>query len=365
MRTFIIYLLRAFVSIVVSLGVSFVVFLFAINTDTVKAKMEAKFSEQIGAELDIAGPVMPGVSRDGVSLAMDQVTVTLPESGGVWEARQFKGTLPLSAAKEFRLTAQARGLVIDGREIGDLVMLLNLTSEAMIVEPLSGRVMGGALSGRVSYKKGYLEIHAEIAGMDYAELIEGAAAPGQAKLYIYTDGFDTRSLVSGLNGTVILRAGAGHLPGNIINLWAGDPISALARSAAAQQQTQVNCFLGEFKIRRGVAQAQKLMLDTPRATLFGTGKWNMSLNALDMMIRPETKGVKALNLGTPILLTGPIQRPQTTIAKSDIAARLGRIVAQGIDPAALAMQVMNIGTPENRCGEIAARVQQAAEKARQ
>ena len=105
----------------------------------------------------------------------------------------------------------------------------------------------------------------------------------------------------------------------LLGINAGRGLSLLL--SGDQSTSGVRCAVGEFQVRRGIATARTLVIDTDVVVATGTGTIDLGTETFDLRFDGETKRPRLLRVWAPITVTGPLTGPR-------IAADTGAIVGQ-------------------------------------
>lgn len=105
----------------------------------------------------------------------------------------------------------------------------------------------------------------------------------------------------------------------LLGINAGRGLSLLL--SGDQSTSGVRCAVGDFQVRRGIATARTLVIDTDVVVATGTGTIDLGTETFDLRFDGETKRPRLLRVWAPITVTGPLTGPR-------IAADTGAIVGQ-------------------------------------
>jgi uncharacterized protein involved in outer membrane biogenesis len=94
----------------------------------------------------------------------------------------------------------------------------------------------------------------------------------------------------------------------------------------------LNCFIGLFDIKQGIATTNLLIFDTPGATVRGNGSINLVNNTLDLVLVPKAKGVSFSSLATNVRISGTIKEPRVLpiISKTGLAKVAVGVLGGGV-----------------------------------
>lgn len=161
-------------------------------------------------------------------------------------------------------------------------------------------------------------------------VIEGQMA-ARAKLTGY--GNSVRAAAGSANGTLTVVAPSGELRQAFAELL-GVNISKglLLLLSESPKRSKVRCAVADFRVKDGVARANRIVVDTDVVLVKGEGTVNLRTERLDLRFEGESKKPRLLRLFVPITVNGPFTRP-------GIDLETGNALAQGGIGAALAALV--------------------------
>nr|WP_298681925.1 AsmA family protein [uncultured Dongia sp.] len=120
-----------------------------------------------------------------------------------------------------------------------------------------------------------------------------------------------RALLAGANGNVLFETGSGRLQNNIVRLLFADLFSLIAVGGNGDAAL-VNCLVTRFDIKNGIAQSRGIVLDTPGATVLGSGDIDLRAEQLDLHLDTQSKQINLANLAVPMNVGGTLSKPSVT-----------------------------------------------------
>jgi len=141
--------------------------------------------------------------------------------------------------------------------------------------------------------------------------------------------------------------------------------SVVLTTLVGDKQIQLNCVAGDFAVTKGVMQTRSLIIDTEDALISVDGTVDLNNERLNLVIRPETKGIRIVTLRAPLYVTGPFKAPKVSVDTGQVALKAGiaATLAAIAPPLAALLPLANMGkeTP-SKCNELlsAARVEPVA-----
>jgi len=113
-------------------------------------------------------------------------------------------------------------------------------------------------------------------------------------LDLLSRGSSIAGLMAGLNGGMVAVMGQGRADNKPIQILGGDlaggVFELLNPSSKEANRTEINCAVGGFDIKDGVAKVTALVVDTPDLSVIGEGLVNLRDETLDLSLKPYSKG---------------------------------------------------------------------------
>jgi uncharacterized protein involved in outer membrane biogenesis len=110
------------------------------------------------------------------------------------------------------------------------------------------------------------------------------------------------------NGNVLFETGSGRLQNSFVKLLFANLFNLISFGGSGDA-SQVNCLVTRFDIKDGVAHSRGLVLDTPGATVLGSGNIDLRNERLDLHLDTQSKQVNLANLAVPMIVSGPLSSP--------------------------------------------------------
>lgn len=119
-------------------------------------------------------------------------------------------------------------------------------------------------------------------------------------------GRSMREIAASLNGPVVVALGPGPIDTNVLDFLSKDIFSIHRRDALS-----LVCALARFDFARGTGTTRRIVIDTTRATAYGSGWVSLGSETLDLAFAPTTKGKSLASVAAivPVRVYGPILRP--------------------------------------------------------
>lgn len=178
-------------------------------------------------------------------------------------------------------------------------------------------------------------------------------ARGNAALDLAASGASVRDMVASLGGSAWIVANQGRISNDDWELIAEDLTTKFLPFIEETDRGTLNCAVGRWTLKRGVAETGILMIDSDRVTIAGEGTIDLARERLDMRLVPNPKDASLISLATPILLTGALRDPQIAPDPLAVAKGIGSVVggAAIAGPFALLLPFVSSGSDEPACAE--------------
>jgi hypothetical protein len=108
----------------------------------------------------------------------------------------------------------------------------------------------------------------------------------------------------------------------------------------------LNCIVSHIDVADGVAKTDKLLLDTRRLTIAGSGALDLGTERLDLLLSPNPKQASLVSLANPVRVTGTLAAPNVAVTKLPrrwTTATSG-LLAGLVNPAFLLLAFSDIGS---------------------
>ena len=122
-----------------------------------------------------------------------------------------------------------------------------------------------------------------------------------------------------------------------------------------KEPVQVNCGLIGFTVRKGVAAADPILIDTTKNVMVGRGGFSFRNEAVDLAFRADGKKFSLISAQSPVTVNGYFAKPGINVISSDLLLRGGGAVALGLiaTPLASVLAFVDIGDAKSAaCGPV-------------
>lgn len=249
--------------------------------------------------------------------------------------------------------------------IDNLYTRIKMDNSVLSLTPLNFGVAGGKLTselkidGKNSPAEARMKIEAR--GLKLKSLfpsVESMRASlgevnGNAELS--AKGNAVASLLASTNGNVNALITQGTVSKFILEAIGLNVSSVVASKLFGDKQVQLNCMVSDFGVKNGLMQARTFVVDTTDATIGVQGNIDFAKEALNLKIKPESKGIRIISLRSPLHVDGTFKHPDVGIDKDVVALKAGAAIALGAiaAPAAAIVALINPGEEEaSPCAEL-------------
>jgi len=163
----------------------------------------------------------------------------------------------------------------------------------------------------------------------------------------------SETVLSKINGTVNLFMNysyynAENKPG------VSDDFLKLMAGTEGENKILLNCFLGEFELKNGLATTEVLVFDAKGAFVLGEGDINLDTRELNITLTPKSKGVGLASLAIPMKVSGELGNPTigpegVSVAKGILKTAFGLVTGAVGYVAVQALDAIISGQSENPC----------------
>jgi len=115
----------------------------------------------------------------------------------------------------------------------------------------------------------------------------------------------------------------------------------------------MKCFAANLTAKEGVVKADVLVLDTEKATIFGSGTIDLAKEQFDLVFKPKPKSV-TLNTAVPIRVGGTFQDPTVSAEAVGTLRKIAGIASLFVFPPAAIAGLADFGSGNNQCVKLAA-----------
>jgi hypothetical protein len=126
---------------------------------------------------------------------------------------------------------------------------------------------------------------------------------------IVARGIEREELLSSLDGSLAVALQDAEIEGAAYDLLATSVLEWVYSGAAMETSTHIDCTMGQFSIKSGVARSDNLFIETKRMVATGTAKVDLPRQRLDITIEPLSKS-RRLQIPSSVTLRGDFDNPK-------------------------------------------------------
>jgi len=216
--------------------------------------------------------------------------------------------LPLEALKSVNasVTINAKQIKTSSLILEKTKIVLTLKNGNLSIKPLSTLVAGGSLNGNIglnaSGKTAALVTDISIKGLELSQLeyYKGRVKGGKTDVTIKVKGSgnSVSKIMAGLNGNLLAKIGKGELKDSKTKAVGMDLFSLLNPTAASREGTTIECGVVNFKIKDGIATADKgIAVAANTMNVIGSGTIDLKTEKLDIGITPQAREGAGISVG--------------------------------------------------------------------
>ncbi len=124
--------------------------------------------------------------------------------------------------------------------------------------------------------------------------------------------------------------------------------NVIITTIVGDKQVKLNCMATDFGVTNGLMQTRSFIIDTDDAILDVTGNINLAQERMDLVLKPDSKGLRVLSLRSPIYVRGSFKQPQVSVDKGVMAMKAGGALAlAALAPLAALIPLVNTGPGES------------------
>lgn len=271
------------------------------------------------------------------------------KEGRIFPDRPFPLKTLRQADADVRI--QAAQVLLPNLPLNSLEMTMVLKDGTLTVKPFKAVIGEGSMDGHLSLqsqekiasftmvlKINKLDIRYLTKDLKGAEGLEGNL---DADIDLRAHGASIASLMGGLNGRTVLVMGKGRVDNKVIDLLGGDLSSSLFLLLNPFRKetptTPINCFVGGFDIKDGIASTTAFVLHTDYMVVVGEGEINLKTERLNLSLKPVPKegigsrftgklNVSLSELTRPFKLGGTLAHPSLAIDPTQTAIAFGKAI---------------------------------------
>jgi len=273
-----------------------------------------------------------------------------PSAGG----RLFpERPLPLAglAKMDAMLKLRVERVAFRGIALEKAATQLSISNGRLAVQPFRLKAGKGTVQGNLSLESvaqlPKARVSVQAAGLDADHLLAFfgkkdvvGGVPLSLSLEVAGRGHSIRAIMAGLDGRLLIQAGAGRINNRYLDIAGADTFSQLLAvlnpAAAKRDYSALECAVVNFTVNNGIATTNRgIAAKTSMMTLVGSGGINLKTEELDIGFKPAARGGIGINLGQlagAVRLGGTLAKPAIMVdpvGAAKTAATVGGAIATG------------------------------------
>ncbi len=248
----------------------------------------------------------------------------------------------------------------------DTLLRITLEQGRMKLVSEQGTIYGATASGELlidaSVEPPKLLMEAKARGADVGKIMRDWSEPpfmtgqGDFEIKLSFTGNSLATLMSTLSGETKIVVGEGQAEVGVLERMVRTVGLKTIGNLLGQEKVDtvpMNCFAANLSAEAGVVKADVLVMDTDRASIFGSGTVDLGKEKYDLLFKPKPKSV-TLNTAVPIRLGGTFRDPTVSAEKVGALRKLAGIASLFVFPPAAIAGLVDFGAENNQCVKLAA-----------
>lgn len=240
----------------------------------------------------------------------------------------------------------------------DVVTQIRMNDRVLSLSPLNFGMAGGTVAANISLDGRKKDIDAQIKlaarhlklrqlfpklqsmQASFGEINGDAALTGH--------GNSVSTMLATANGELAAVVSEGSVSKFILEAAGLNVANVVFVKLFGDKQIELNCLVSDFGVQNGRASVRRFVLDTDEAVINVAGEIDLAHEALELDVRPKTKGFRIFSLRTPLYAKGTFKNPDVGPYKGPLIARAGAAIAlAAVAPVAAAIPLINPGSADD------------------
>jgi hypothetical protein len=182
------------------------------------------------------------------------------------------------------------------------------------------------------------------------------------RLKLAGTGNSPAAMLGTASGRLDLHSNGGSMSKLALKIASVQVLDIVRYMIGGDEQAQLRCAVMSFKMDKGVAKSDVIVVDTDDTIIGGGGTVSLKDETLDLSLVPLPKDPAPLQLRGPLYVRGPFVKPDYGIDKKALARKVGSSLLLGlINPLAAIVPLIETGPGKDApCGQLIATVEAAA-----
>lgn len=292
-----------------------------VNLAGKRPKVTGKLKAKVLDIDKLLGPqTSPGVAAD-----------TGPQVAGAKSAARVFSADPLALAgmkaADLDLNITVDQALVSKLSLAAVNMGLKLTAGKLSVDPLSLNLEGGEIKGNAllnaATKLPAFKIRTTIRKLDVGRVLK---AVGQGdlvtlglngKVNLSSKGASVQQWMAGLNGMVKFSGRNGRINDAAFSSFTSG-LGNILPWAKQADASLIKCAVISMPVKKGVALADTILIDTPGFAVAVTGNVDLSGELLHLTVVPKAKNASLASFAVPLRVKGPLAAPYVDADPKDV-----------------------------------------------
>jgi uncharacterized protein involved in outer membrane biogenesis len=289
--------------------------------------------------------------------------------------------LPLESWAKLDVDVAVRaGTLAAGKvPVKDLDARLVLKDRVVTVEPLKAGIGGGSIAGTMNLDGRKSPAHAKVDLKIQKVDINGLMPPDKqgkktdkvtagrldGRVALAGTGESVNGILGNADGRLSLVVNGGNVSAFIMEAVGLDLWEMLKFKMQGDKGIEIRCGVVDFGVKKGLMNADAVVLDTSDTKLVVTGDINLGKESLNLTIHPEPKDMSLVSLRTPIHIRGDLSGPKIVPDKTRLTTRgVGALALGIVNPLLALLPLIETGPGlDSDCGKLVAEARQSQAKA--
>lgn len=137
------------------------------------------------------------------------------------------------------------------------------------------------------------------------EALAGVTGRFDGDIRLEAAGNETQTMLKSANGRITLFLDNGAMPDELATRIAGDVMTAVFADFEDDDKTTIRCAVVDFSVENGLAEAQRMLMDTGVFRMHGSGRIELPKGLLDIELVPRAKDFSLISMRLPLRIHGP------------------------------------------------------------
>ena len=241
--------------------------------------------------------------------------------------------------------------------IARLVTEIHLKDGVIALTPLNFDWAGGKLASNIE-----LDGSGKVSPDVIRAKLKASVGEINGDASLSATGNSVATLLAASNGEVKALINQGSISKLLLEQMGLNIGNVVLTKLTGDRQVKLNCMAADFAVTSGLAQTRQFIVDTEDATINVDGSVNLASEQLNLVLKPDSKGLRVFTLRAPLYVKGTFKDPDVSVDKGVLAMKAGGAVALAVAAAPVAALLPLINTGPGKDSECAKLLAQARVK---